>query len=87
MSLNNQNLKTKKPRDKFRFTIDSGLLVQLGEQLVSKPSIALAEVVKNSYDADAKKVEMRFDNAASTEGSITIKDNGHGMTFEAIRDS
>lgn len=33
------------------FTIDSALLRQLGERLVGRPAIALAELVKNSYDA------------------------------------
>jgi len=37
----------------LNFSIDSSLLFQLGEQLVAKPSIALSELVKNAYDADA----------------------------------
>jgi hypothetical protein len=30
------------------FTVDSGLLFQLGEELVARPSLALAELVKKS---------------------------------------
>lgn len=41
----------------LNFSIDSSLLFQLGEQLVAKPSIALSELVKNAYDADATHVE------------------------------
>ncbi|MEI6128403.1 MAG: hypothetical protein WCQ99_17805, partial [Pseudomonadota bacterium] len=35
------------------FSVDSMLLRELGERLVGRPHIALAELVKNSYDADA----------------------------------
>ena len=42
------------------FTIDAALLRELGERLVGKPHIALAELVKNSYDADATEVTIKF---------------------------
>ena len=35
------------------FSVDSRLLFQLGEKLVTDRAVALAELVKNSYDADA----------------------------------
>jgi signal transduction histidine kinase len=84
---NKNQTQPKKHPSRLRFTIDSGLLVQLGEQLVSKPSIALGEVIKNSYDADAQNVQIRFEQVTTSKGSIIIKDDGHGMTFETIRDS
>ena len=62
------------------FTVDSALLRELGERLVGKPHIALAELVKNSYDADARKVEIRL-----LADSIEVSDNGHGMTFEEFQ--
>jgi len=61
------------------FTVDSALLQELGERLVGKPYIALAELVKNSYDADGTKVEIDFD---PKNDKIIISDNGHGMNFE-----
>lgn len=64
------------------FTVDAKLLEELGERLVSKPSIALAELVKNAYDADAHLVEIEF----RPEGDwIRIKDDGHGMTLDDFR--
>lgn len=57
------------------FTVDAALLRELGERLVGKPHIALAELVKNSYDADATEVTIRFGDDA-----ITIIDNGDGMS-------
>lgn len=35
------------------FQADSALLRELGERLVGQPHIALAELIKNAYDADA----------------------------------
>lgn len=60
----------------INFTVDSALLRELGERLVGKPHIALAELIKNSYDADATKVVVTFD-----KGHLTVEDDGHGMTF------
>jgi hypothetical protein len=59
------------------FTVASALLKELGERLVGKPHIALAELVKNSYDADANKVVIRF-----LRNSIEVIDNGHGMNLK-----
>lgn len=56
--LMNTNLKEKSYR--ANFTVDAALLRELGERLVGKPHIALAELVKNSYDADATEVVIRF---------------------------
>lgn len=71
--------------DKLQFSVDSSLLFQLGEQLVAKPSVALAELVKNAYDADATQVLIIMENIGEPGGTIFIEDNGHGMTFEEIQ--
>jgi len=62
----------------LRFTVDSALLTELGERLVGKPYIALGELVKNSYDADASKATIEF---APEEDRIEVRDDGHGMDF------
>lgn len=62
------------------FTVDAALLRELGERLVGQPHIALAELVKNSYDADATEVMVRF-----ADETIEICDNGHGMSFDEFR--
>lgn len=66
------------------------LLTMLGEQLIKNERIALVELIKNSYDADADRVEVRFENfnddmSANEHSSIIVKDNGIGMTQEDIR--
>lgn len=70
---------------KLNFSIDSSLLFQLGEQLVAKPSIALSELVKNAYDADATHVIVSLERIGKQGGTISIIDNGHGMSLEEIQ--
>jgi signal transduction histidine kinase len=64
------------------FTIDVELLRELGERLVGKPHIVLAELVKNSYDADATQVTIKF---TPNEGRIEIIDDGHGMSVDEFK--
>ena len=71
---------------KFQFEVDAGLLFQLGEQLVARRSIALAELIKNAYDADATEVTVLLDNVTRPKGTIIVEDNGTGMTFDQVRD-
>ena len=58
-----------------KFQADSALLQELGERLVGQPHIALAELIKNAYDADATLC-----NVSIASDQITVSDNGHGMT-------
>jgi hypothetical protein len=68
------------PSGKLTFTVDSALLKELGERLVGKAHIALAELIKNSYDADATVCEITIKN-----NSIEISDNGHGMNYDDFK--
>ena len=61
------------------------LLEELGERLVTRDSSALAELVKNSYDADATSVTITFRNIAEPGGTIVVEDNGNGMDLESFR--
>lgn len=65
----------------LQFTVDAALLRELGERLVGQPHIALAELIKNAYDADATLVQVRVE-----EDLIEIADNGHGMNAREFRD-
>ncbi|UFH36439.1 sensor histidine kinase [Flavobacterium acetivorans] len=61
------------------------LLIQLGDQLIKNESIALVELVKNSYDADANKVDIYMENAEDPDnGIIIIEDDGFGMSPEIV---
>jgi len=72
------------PLPTLHFSVDSHLLLELGERLVARRSIALAELVKNAYDADATKVIITLENVRKQGGTIVVQDNGHGMTFETL---
>ena len=56
------------------------LLQLLGDELIGSSRLAVFELVKNAYDADANTVEVRLDLASSTDPSITVIDDGEGMT-------
>lgn len=75
----------------YRIRPYARLLTMLGEQLIKNDRIALVELIKNCYDADATKVEIRFENfkenlATTAKSRIVISDNGDGMTFDVVRD-
>jgi len=72
-------------QETLSFTVDSALLKELGEKLVETVHVALSELVKNSYDADASEVEVIFDTNKSGGNQIRIIDNGTGMNFEAVQ--
>jgi signal transduction histidine kinase len=79
--------KTESTKEAF-FKVDSRLLFQLGEQLVTNRSIALAELVKNAYDADASEVIISLKNVKDRiGGTITIKDDGVGITPEKFENA
>jgi signal transduction histidine kinase len=64
------------------FEIDSRILFELGEKLVTNRAVALAELVKNSYDADATYVTVTLEKIQKPGGRIIVKDNGSGMSLE-----
>lgn len=64
------------------------LLIQLGDQLIKNESIALIELAKNSYDADASYCNVTMDNVDDKNiGTITIEDNGFGMDIKTVKDA
>lgn len=73
--------KKKEPSFKTRARI----LYQLGEQLIKSESIALLELVKNSYDADASWCKVYIEDPDNKEsGKIIIEDSGSGMNREIL---
>lgn len=65
------------------------LLTMLGDQLIKNEQIAVTELMKNSYDADADWVKVSFENFGKDykiqdDSRIVIEDNGRGMTHDVI---
>lgn len=71
---------------KWRFDVSTFRLI--GRDLITDRITALFELVKNCYDANAQNVTVTFENVAVGEkdATITIEDDGFGMSFEDIRD-
>lgn len=65
--------------ENLKFRVSSGLKNIIGRELITDKFIAIFEIVKNSYDAGATRVDIRFDNINSDDAIITISDNGCGM--------
>ncbi len=62
------------------------LLLQLGDQLIRNETIAITELVKNSYDADASYCKVNMTNVNDKDlGQITIEDDGWGMNLAVIK--
>lgn len=46
--------------------------------------MALFELVKNAYDADADEVTIKFEKLGTADATISIRDNGQGMSLDTI---
>lgn len=66
-------------KDNLQFRVSAELKNILGRDLITSPDIAILELVKNSYDAHASKVEITFD-----EDYLAIADNGKGMSKDDL---
>jgi signal transduction histidine kinase len=70
-------------RGTLSFSIEGRILRELGERLVKHPEVAVIELLKNSYDADATECTIKYDPS----GSITVSDDGAGMTLDRFKNS
>lgn len=75
--------------EKLKIRPYARLLTMLGDQLIKNELIALTELVKNSYDADADFCNVKFcnfdDDRKKTYNSyILVDDNGYGMSYDVI---
>ena len=70
----------------FTHTIDAKLASNIGEESISSPVQAIAELVKNAYDADASQVWITFvgnqmyDKSASKKITKIIQDEMMSVT-------
>jgi len=61
------------------------VLQLLGDELIGNSRLAVFELVKNAYDADANEAVVRLDLASAGEPTITVSDDGEGMTLDTLR--
>ncbi|WP_298516226.1 ATP-binding protein [uncultured Kordia sp.] len=67
------------------FKAKSHILSLLGDELIGSDSLAIFELVKNSYDADAEKVKISFIDLNTNNQKIIIEDDGQGMNYDKIK--
>ncbi len=60
------------------------ILRRLGEELNPSIDQSILELVKNSYDADAKKCNVQLRDITKEGGTIEIVDDGDGMDTNAL---
>jgi signal transduction histidine kinase len=60
------------------------LLKLIGEELISDEVVAISELVKNSHDADATTVTVRFRSVTGLDGQIEVIDDGCGMDSNTL---
>ena len=63
------------------FQAEGRLLQELGLRLVASPEVALVEIIKNAYDADANVCDVSLYESRD-ETQLIVKDDGHGMTMD-----
>lgn len=67
-------------RERLHFDVSTGLKSVLGSELITDDEVAIFELVKNSFDAEANLVELHFGDS-----TITIADDGIGMSYDDIK--
>lgn len=71
---------------KKSFSISPRVLSHLGEDLIKNESIALFELIKNSYDACANNCFVEFTFEGSELKKLSIEDDGFGMTRRIVEE-
>ncbi|GAB2828519.1 EcoRII N-terminal effector-binding domain-containing protein [Ferruginibacter profundus] len=70
----------------INFKPKAHILVLLGEELIKSPVMAIYELIKNGYDADAKTIDVTFHEIENIDNAwIEIKDNGTGISEDVLQ--
>ena len=67
-----------------RLRFSTEIVKRLGEELNPSLDKGVLELVKNAYDADATQCRVELLNTNGPGGTVTVKDNGDGMTVSDI---
>ena len=76
-------------REQLYFEVSARLQKVLGQDLIADNYVAIAEFVKNGYDAYAEEVtiEFRVSAPSASEHQIIILDNGEGMNYGEFKEN
>lgn len=70
---------------KLQFKLHPRVFAALGADLITNDVVAVLELVKNSYDALATRVDIRFNVVNKKVTYLEIEDNGYGMNWGIIK--
>ncbi len=84
------------PESNLQFNVKASLIKRLGDEIAPDAATALAELIKNAYDADANWVRIEIDtrNSIGKEGChfrspetgfLLVSDNGAGMSWAGVQ--
>lgn len=76
-----RKLLAKKP-----FDMSARVPMQLGRESISSSTVAMSELIKNGYDADAEDVHVYFHIRDKAISTLILKDDGNGMDASTIYD-
>ncbi len=77
-------IKVMKNKETLSFKISSGLKNIIGKDLVGNKYVAIFELVKNSYDANAEHVTISYLRDENNKPSLIISDDGIGMNYNDL---
>lgn len=66
------------------FEFSARVTLQLGRESISSSTVAISELIKNSYDADAENVTLKFYLREHSISTLIIEDDGNGMNAENL---
>lgn len=73
-------------KDRFTFEASAYLQTLIGRELFRREDFALVELIKNSYDSGASRVDITIQPPNEREpGNITVVDDGSGMDELAFK--
>lgn len=80
------NQETNRSKGPYQMKFDIGTIKHLGLQMYSTLPSVIGELVANSWDANATKVEITIPNEAiGTSSEIVLRDDGIGMSDADVR--
>jgi signal transduction histidine kinase len=62
------------------------LLQLIGDQLIGNARLAVFELVKNAFDADASHATVTLKDLNLPTASISVEDDGEGMSLDVLKD-
>ena len=74
------------PDDQLYLKFHGRILDSLGIQMYQSPVAAVAELIANAWDADARSVTVKLPDSLDGTPELTVVDDGIGMTFRECQD-